>query len=162
MITMLRSPLGTGASLCAALATLLLLSPPCARPARADEPAPPGNANLNLKNVVESSVINGTIPLSGGLKLNVLLLPGDDRRWATADRLPSSRFRHAETLRASGKVLIAGGMGKRGLTFSAEMYDLATDTWLAKSQISTGRGQSSTALPNNGRILVWWGVIVPF
>lgn len=160
-MTALRSPLGRKVSLCAVLASLVLFGPARSERAEANDPTIPGNATITLENLAAAALPPGALPRAEGSKLKVFLMPAGNS-WSDTEKLPPVRFRYKETLRASGKILIAGGMLKRGLTFSAEMYDATTDTWLAKSQVSTGRGQSSTALPNNGRILLWWGVIVPF
>ncbi len=140
----------------------LLLGFPSVVPAQPDDPILSGGVAMTLENRIETFIATGRAPMAGGANLNIFLLPVTNATWPAVGSRAVARDSHAEMLRASGKVLIAGGVGKRGLVFSAEMYDLATDTWLARSQVSTGRGQSSSALPNNGRVLVWCGVIIPF
>ena len=142
-----------------AVGALFLLSFAWTREASA---APPDGVTMIFENRMEAFLTSDRVPLGGTSNIALHVLPGDSPLApAVVCRTPASR-NHCETLRASGKVLVAGGVGKRGIVFSAELYEPATDTWLARSQVSTGRGQSSTALPNYGRMLAWWGIVIPF
>ena len=161
-ITVQQSFLVGKVSLCALLAFLLLFSPFWAERAQANDYTYSGTAAMTLDTLGESFLARGTIPLAGESKLDLFLMPSAVNGWSAAVNLPPVRSSHAETLRASGNIKIAGGVGKRWLVVSAELYDNATDTWLTKSQISTARGQSSSSLPNISRAIVWCGIVVPF
>ena len=139
-----------------------LFSTAWAERTQANDPTLSGIAAITLDNHVEAFLASGTFPLAEGSKLDIFLIPAAGNSWSANDKLPLVRFNHAEKLRASGNVLLAGGVGKRAFIFSAELYDEATDTWLTKSQISTARGQSSSSLPNISRAIVWCGIVVPF
>jgi hypothetical protein len=46
--------------------------------------------------------------------------------WSATGSLANARRSHPATLLPSGKVLVAGGNGNRGILPSAELYDPAT------------------------------------
>jgi hypothetical protein len=158
----LRSRLYGAITLGAAFALIFSFSPPWVRQARASGPTTADSVTITFENRMETFLPSGKGPVAGASDRYLNLLPESSPLLPAVASRPPARPSHSETLRASGKVLVAGGVGKRGVVFSAELYEPATDTWLARSQLSTGRGQSSTALPNNGRVLVWWGIVVPF
>jgi hypothetical protein len=80
--------------------------------------------------------------------------------WAPAATMPSQRFGHTATLLPAGKVLVAGGAccgASPEPLASAELYDPATDTWIATGSMSTQRvGHTATRLID-GRVLVTSG-----
>ncbi len=94
--------------------------------------------------------------------LNIFLSPGATNIVSAIPVITTTFSRHTEMPRTSGKLIIAGGVGKRILTVSAEIYDSDTHSWLNKSSFAIGRGRSIPASPFNSRVLVWAGIIVPF
>jgi len=158
----LRSPLCGAITLGVVYALLFPFSPSCVGQARASGPTTAESVTITFENHTETFLPSGKAPVAGASNVYLYLLPESSSLLPAVASHPPARPSHRETLRASGKVLVAGGVGKRGVVFSAELYESATDTWLARRQLSTGRGQSSTALPNNGSVLVWWGIVVPF
>ena len=81
--------------------------------------------------------------------------------WTATGSLASARDGHTETLLASGKVLVAGGLGfgVRHPTYlsSAELYDLATGIWTATGSLATTRDYHTATLLPSGKVLVAGG-----
>ncbi len=73
--------------------------------------------------------------------------------------LATSRAGHATTLLAHGKVLTFGGFngGGPGRLASAELYDPATETWIATGSLNLGRTTATAALLGNGLVLAAGG-----
>lgn len=64
----------------------------------------------------------------------------------------------AAVLLASGRVLVAGGIGPAGVPLaSAELYDPATGTWTATGSLSAARYGHSITVLGDGRVLVAGG-----
>ena len=83
--------------------------------------------------------------------------------WTTTGALKNPRYGHTATLLASGKVLVAGGMGTNGsnvnLTnlYTSELYDPDAGVWTASGVIAAPHdGPTATLLPN-GKVLVAGG-----
>ncbi len=118
------------------------------------------NAAITLDNRVEMLLISGKIPFVGKHPFKILISPGTGNILSSYAGVGTSGSKRAEIPRTSGKLAIAGGLGKRILTISAEMYDSETHTWLSKGNLAIGHGNS--VIPFNGRVLVWMGIIMPF
>lgn len=50
-------------------------------------------------------------------------------KWTETGEMTTPRYDHAAALLPSGKVLVAGGGGEKGLVLSAELYDPTTEKW---------------------------------
>ncbi len=118
------------------------------------------NAAITLDNRGKMLLISREIPIAGKHQLDIFISPGAADILAPGGGMPTAGFKRVEIPRTSGKIMLAGGVGKRILTVSAEMYDSDTHSWLTKRNFAIGRGGSS--IPFKGRVLVWFGIIVPF
>jgi hypothetical protein len=58
---------------------------------------------------------------------------------------------------ASGKVLVAGGVGDDGVLASAELFDPSTDAWSAAASMATPRYLATAMLLGDGDVLVAGG-----
>lgn len=56
-----------------------------------------------------------------------------------------------------GRVILAGGNGDSGNLDTTEIYNPTTNTWIAGPVLSTKRGQSSTAVLLDGKVLIAGG-----
>ncbi len=77
--------------------------------------------------------------------------------WSQAAGMLAPRFEATATLLPDGRVLIAGGLGSRGVEASAELYDPATRTFSRTGSMATGRANHAAAALDDGRILVTSG-----
>jgi galactose oxidase-like protein len=68
----------------------------------------------------------------------------------------TARSGHTATLLPDGKVLIAGGVGPRGIA-SAELYDPATGTFSATGNMATAAAFAAAILLNDGTVLIAHG-----
>jgi len=83
--------------------------------------------------------------------------------WTLAGRLNAPRAGHMQSPLANGNVLVAGGFKERSLdddvsVDSAEIYDVATDTWSTTSPLKLPIRDASATLLANGKVLVAGGV----
>jgi N-acetylneuraminic acid mutarotase len=74
--------------------------------------------------------------------------------WSSTGSLNSARHSHTATLLASGKVLVAGGLGRS----SAELYDPGAGTWTVTGNLGVVRARHTATLLGNGNVLVAGGV----
>jgi uncharacterized protein (TIGR03437 family) len=72
-------------------------------------------------------------------------------RWSATSNLSLARARHAATLLANGKVLVASGITEVGVTLMTELYDPASGLWSATGNPSKYR-ETALLLPN-GKVL---------
>src|SRR5690349_12485635 len=75
--------------------------------------------------------------------------------------LGTPRYRHAATLLADGKVLVAGGaydIFNADLS-TAELYNPATGTWSPTGSLARERESHTATLLPNGKVLVAGGVV---
>ena len=77
--------------------------------------------------------------------------------WTVTGSMTDARFNHTATLRANGKVLVAGGSGSSVALASAELYDRTTGTWTATGSMTTARDVHTATLLQNGEVLVAGG-----
>ena len=74
--------------------------------------------------------------------------------WSSTGSLNASRHSHTATLLGSGKVLVAGGLGRS----SAELYDPGPGTWTVTGSLGVVRARHTATLLGNGKVLVAGGV----
>ena len=118
------------------------------------------SAAITLDNRTEMLLLSGKIPLAENHQFDIFISPGAAITLAAGGGLSTAAFKQAGIQRTSGKIMLAGGIGKNILTVSAGIFDSDTHSWLTKHNVALGRGGSS--IPFNGRVLVWFGIIVPF
>ena len=76
----------------------------------------------------------------------------------TRGNLNAARGHHTATRLRDGKVLLAGGLGPRGILGSAEVYDHTTGTFTAtRGRLNTGRWVHTATLLRDGNVLVAGG-----
>jgi hypothetical protein len=66
----------------------------------------------------------------------------------------SARYFHTATLLPAGQILVAGGNGPAGALASTEIYDPASNTWMAGPSMTTSRAQHSAVVLPFGRVLL--------
>ena len=69
-------------------------------------------------------------------------------RWATTGNMIAQRFEYTATVLPDGKVLVAGGAGRRADL--AELYDPVSGTWTATGAMETG------SLRSHGHLATRW------
>jgi N-acetylneuraminic acid mutarotase len=120
-----------------------------------------------------AALANGKVLVVGGLGMNgqgsfltlasAELYDPASGQWSPAGSLGTARFEHTVTLLADGRVLVAGGTAtaaggqNQGPFASAELYDLATNSWKAAAPMSAARDDHAATLLNNGQVLVTGG-----
>src|SRR5438874_1202710 len=72
--------------------------------------------------------------------------------------LATGRVYHAQTLLPNGKVLVTGGFNDIDVFASAELYDPATETWMATGSLNVPRFRHTATLLPDGRVLVAGGL----
>lgn len=81
--------------------------------------------------------------------------------WSAAGALEESRYAHTATLLDDGRVLVSGGAtitdGVGAILRSAELYDPVSDTWSRTDDMTEDRGQHTSTLLPDGRVLVAGG-----
>ena len=70
---------------------------------------------------------------------------------------PAHAYQHTATLLFDGKVLVAGGYNGGHLD-SAELYDPASQTWIATSSLTSARARHTATLLSNGQVLAAGGL----
>lgn len=116
---------------------------------------------------------NGTVFVAGGLTMvpgqrNVVastaIYDPANNSWAPGTPMPLTRYLHSATELGDHRILVAGGFGGPDMTgqssftqATAEIYDPASATWSAASDMAFYRyGHTATMLPN-GKVLVAGG-----
>jgi hypothetical protein len=153
-----------GSSCFLLVAFLFPISSLPAKAAGASDLNPSGNVAITLDNRVEMLLFSGKVPFAENHRFNVLLSHRNHNFLSVDQEVTTTVSKHIETPLTTGKLLITGGLGKRILTLSAELYDSKTQCWLSSGcSLNTGRRARASAIPfNNKRMLVWVGLIVPF
>jgi len=90
-------------------------------------------------------------PANPGTKTDALV-----PAWLPTGNMHTARSFHTATLLASGKVLVAGGLGPGGL-FSAELYDPSAGVWTDTGAMNVQRRGHTATLLTNGQVLVVGG-----
>jgi N-acetylneuraminic acid mutarotase len=83
-------------------------------------------------------------------------------QWAAAGSMSTARFGHRATLLSSGKVLITGGWADQyghSAFASTEVYDPASGTWSAGASMASARGDHTTTLLPDDKVLISGGYI---
>src|SRR6218665_3053252 len=108
---------------------------------------------------------NGQVLIVGGgecpiTRITAELYVPSAGRWKGARNTLQQRYHHTATLLANGKVLVIGGDGSEygeDALASAEVYDIASDSWTYTGSLSQARGHhTATTLPD-GKVLVTGG-----
>ena len=108
---------------------------------------------------------NGQVLIVGGgecpiTRITAELYVPSAGRWKGARNTLRQRYHHTATLLANGKVLVIGGDGSEygeDALASAEVYDIASDSWTYTGSLSQARGHhTATTLPD-GKVLVTGG-----
>jgi hypothetical protein len=86
------------------------------------QPAP---SAINATITVQRCCAQGKVLVAGGFKgyRGAELYDPAAGSWTRTASLAAKRFLHTATLLSSGKVLVAGGVGRAGSLSSAELYD---------------------------------------
>ncbi|MEK7721373.1 MAG: kelch repeat-containing protein, partial [Elusimicrobiota bacterium] len=80
-----------------------------------------------------------------------LLTPG-------AGALNSRRHSHTATLLPDGNIFIAGGIfNTAAVAYAGEMYDMASNTYVAWGDLQTARSSHTATLMSDGRVLIAGG-----
>jgi hypothetical protein len=126
-----------------------------------------GNAVTRFRADARATALaDGGVLLSGGS--TPLAIPPVDRydaatrKWRLVGNMLLPRVEHSATLLRDGRVLIAGGVtccNQTGefFTEAAEIYDPATDAFVATGSLGTARGLHAAALLPDGRVLIAGG-----
>jgi len=126
-----------------------------------------GNAVTRFRADARATALaDGGVLLSGGS--TPLAIPPVDRydagtrTWRLVGNMLLPRVEHSATLLRDGRVLIAGGVtccNQTGefFTESAEIYDPATDAFVATGSLGAPRGLHAAALLPDGRVLIAGG-----
>ncbi len=77
--------------------------------------------------------------------------------WAATASMSTTRFLHAATAVASGKILVTGGIGAPDVLTSAELYDPAAGAWVAAGAMVEPRHSHTATLLGNGKVLLAGG-----
>jgi len=113
-----------------------------------------------------TALADGGVLLSGGS--TPLAIPRVDRydagsrKWRLVGNMLLPRVEHSATLLRDGRVLIAGGVtccdqAGEFFTEAAEIYDPATDAFVATGSLAIARGLHAAALLPDGRVLIAGG-----
>ena len=115
---------------------------------------------------------DGTVLVAGGhdyagtLNSSMIYTPGTGV-WAvtqtagnTPTTLNNARRNNTATKLASGKVLVAGGVGTGGILATAELYDSSLGTWTLAVSMAFERYNHTATLLSNGKVLVTGGIAV--
>ncbi len=74
-----------------------------------------------------------------------------------AGTLITPRFFHTATRLLDGRVLLAGGLDQFNVTASCEIYDPATNTWMATGSLNVARERHGAVLLADGRVFAAGG-----
>jgi hypothetical protein len=77
---------------------------------------------------------------------------------ASTGMTATARFSHTATLLRNNQVLVAGGMERNGVWLSsAELFDPASERFIAAGNMSVPRAGATATLLNNGKVLIAGG-----
>src|SRR5438477_844754 len=96
--------------------------------------------------------------LGAGLVLMRPCADGSPIIFEETGSLATGRVYHAQTLLPNGKVLVTGGFNDIDVFASAELYDPATETWMATGSLNVPRFRHTATLLPDGRVLVAGGL----
>jgi hypothetical protein len=115
--------------------------------------------------LLASGPLAGMVLVTGGQDNNLvdqssaeLYNPAGGSFAATAGNMTEPRQNHTATLLADGDVLLAGGLGTGDVLQTAEIFQIATETFAATGAMSDQREFHAAAGLKSGKVLVAGGV----
>jgi large repetitive protein len=114
----------------------------------------------------ETRLANGKVLVTGGSDFNSAIYDTSELYepatglWSAAGRLTTARISHTATLLSNGKVLAVAGFNNEPVNStqrSAELFNPATETWTATTELNVVRGNHAATLLADGRVLVTGG-----
>ena len=133
-------------------------------------------ANLNTSVILHTATLlpSGKVLIAGGYDAFISLDKGQlydpaTGTWSYTSNLNTARDSHTATLLPNGRVLIAGGEAWHFVRYpnlqvetlgGAELYDPNIGVWTITSSLNTARGEHTTTLLPDGRVLVAGGNVV--
>jgi N-acetylneuraminic acid mutarotase len=87
--------------------------------------------------------------------------PSASGKWTAVAHMNVARGFHTLTVLPGNRVLAVGGIGVRGLAQTAEVYDVARDTWTLTAPAVYRHAKHAAAPLADGRVLVTGGVVEP-
>src|SRR6266446_3912090 len=104
-----------------------------------------GNSKTSLSRCIGSRLLRWAFLSPLALNFSVFE-PSQAGAFLTNSPMTGGRSSHTSTLLPNGKVLVAGGLCRAGITSSAELYDLATGKWTPTSKMGFARYVHGAAL----------------
>jgi hypothetical protein len=130
--------------------------------------SPAASMSVERGNCVATLLPNGKVLVAGGTNTAGSYLAGAEiynpatDTWSPAASMTTARAEHTATLlsggtNGSGQVLVVSGESVGGPTPTAELYDVAANTWSPAGSLSTGLWTHTATLLPNGKVLVAGG-----
>ncbi|CAF1136653.1 unnamed protein product [Adineta steineri] len=121
-----------------------------------------GNMNVGRKYHTASTLANGSVLVTGGLRGSAALRSAElynpsTGTWTTTRNMDITRFFHTASTLADGSVLVAGGEIFHDYLDRAEFYNPLTDTWTTTGLMNVERKYHTASTLANGLVLVTGG-----